>query len=203
MAKKIILVILGNVIIGLGVGLSVYCNLGIDPSTTFFTGVNNQLNLGLGNCITLGNAFLFIPMFIVERKTIHLGTFVNMFAIGYIVQYSSAFFIQTLPVLSFPIRLLVTCCAILTVCIGCGLYLSCNMGQAPWDSVAHLININFPKIKYSTGRMVQDIIALFLGYLMGATLGIASIIFAFFLGPGIHFFKTNFQKLFFAKESQN
>jgi uncharacterized protein len=197
MLKRVLFVFIGNIIIGVGIGLTVYCDLGIDPSTTFFSGINNIINIGLGNCISLGNALLFIPMFMIERKTIHLGTFVNMLGVGYVIQYSSLFFINTLPVLSLPLRFGIMFIAIIIVCIGCGLYLSGNLGQAPWDSLAHLVNKKFPKIKYSTGRMIQDISALILGFFLGAQLGVGSIIFAFCLGPGIQFFRHLFERTFF------
>lgn len=197
MIKKISVIILGNILIGLGVGLTVYCNLGIDPSTTFFSGINHVLNLGLGNCIALGNMILFIPMFMINRKTIHFGTFANMFGIGYIIQYSSQFFLAVLPVTSLVIRLMIMFVAIVITCAGVGLYLSGNLGQAPWDSLAHLVNNKFPKIKYATGRLVQDVIATFIGYLLGAQLGIGTVIFAFCLGPGIQFFQAYFEKTIF------
>lgn len=200
MFKKIFIVILGNILIGVGVGLSVYCNLGIDPSTTFFTGINNVFNLGLGNCIALGNALLFIPMFMIDRKTIHFGTFANMLGIGYVIQYSSLFFNNVLPNTILPIRLIILLVAILITCLGCGLYLSSNLGQAPWDSLAHLINVKLPKVKYATGRLVQDVIATFIGYLLGAPLGIGTVIFASCLGPGIQFFRTYFEKTIFKQD---
>ncbi|MEG0564257.1 hypothetical protein, partial [Anaerorhabdus sp.] len=139
----------------------------------------------------------FIPMFMIDHKTIHLGTFVNMLGVGYVIQYASQFFIANLPVLSLPIRFIIMFIAIIIVCTGCGIYLSGNLGQAPWDSLAHLVNIKFPNIKYSTGRMVQDISALFLGFLLGAQLGVCSFIFAFCLGPGIQVFKQLFERIFF------
>lgn len=197
MFKKIFCVLLGNILIGVGVGLSMYCNLGIDPSTTFFSGINNVLGLGLGNCIALGNILLFIPMFIIDRKTIHFGTFVNMFGIGYVIQYSSQFFISALPVTTLPVRFLILFAAIVITCIGCGLYLSCQLGQAPWDSLAHLINVKFPSIKYATGRLIQDVIATIIGFLLGAPLGIGTVIFSFCLGPGIQFFRDFFEKALF------
>lgn len=197
MLKKIICVLLGNLIIGIGIGVTVYCNFGIDPSTTFFTGINNVVKIGLGNANALGNLFLFIPMLLLDKKTIHLGTFVNMFGIGYIVEFSSLFFISTLPEFGFTIKFIMLLFAILFITIGVGLYLSANMGQSPWDAMGHLVNLCYPKISYSFARIVQDITALSIGMLLRAPLGFGSIIFAFCLGPGINYFKKLFVKILF------
>lgn len=189
MIKRILLVFIGNLIIGVSIGLSVYCNFGIDPSTTFFTGINNIFNIGLGNCIAIGNLFLFIPMYLIDKKTINLGTFVNMFGIGYVVEYSSAMWINILPEFDFLIKLLLLFISLLVICFGIGLYLSANMGQAPWDALGHLFTKMFPKVNYASARMVQDVLAITVGFLLKSPVGFGSLIFAFGLGPGINFFK--------------
>lgn len=197
MIKKLFFLLLGNIFIGIGAATAVFCGLGIDPSTTFFIGMNNIFNLGLGNVTALGNLLLFIPMFIYDRSTIHIGTFVNMLGIGYVIQYFSLFLMNTFPDITLLTRVIVLLSAIFMVCLGAGLYLSCDLGQAPWDAVAHIINIILPKTKYSYVRMIQDLSALTIGFIFHSSIGIASFIFAFFLGPGIQFFKNFFKQRIF------
>ncbi len=194
--------IVGNLILGIGIGIGVYINLGTDPGTTFFLGVSKVFNLGFGNAAAIANCFLFIPMIIFKRSTINLGTFVNMFGIGYTVEITSSFLASSLPELSLLLRLICLLIAVFLVCFGAALYLNCNIGQAPWDAIATIIITYVPKWKYSNVRMIQDLSGLFLGFLMGASIGIASIIFAFFIGPGIGFFSNKFQKANLIFQSQ-
>lgn len=200
MIKKLFFLLLGNVFIGIGAATAVFCGLGIDPSTTFFIGMSNLFSIGLGNITALGNCLLFIPMFIYDRSTIHIGTFVNMLGIGYVIQYFSQFLMNTFPDITMITRVIVLLVAIFMVCLGAGLYLSCDLGQAPWDAIAHIINIILPKTKYSYVRMIQDLIALSIGFLFHSNIGIASFIFAFFLGPGIQFFKGFFKEKIFNED---
>lgn len=188
MKKKILYVLLGNLILGIGIGFGVFANLGTDPGTTLFLGVSKSLKLSLGNSSALINCLLFIPILLYRRHAINLGTFVNMFGLGYIAEYVSGLLSSVVPNLSLIFRFLFLLIAIILICFGAALYLSCNFGQAPWDALAPIVLTFFPKWKYSVVRITQDSLGILIGYFLGASVGIASCIFAFFLGPGIVFF---------------
>lgn len=194
MKRKLFYMILGNLIIGVGIGIGVFVNLGTDPGTTFFLGVSKTFNLGLGNATAIANCVLFIPMFIFKKDTINIGTFVNMLGIGYVVEITSALLSAIIPSINLVARFSLLALAILLLCFGAALYLNCNIGQAPWDAIATIITSYKPQWKYSNVRMIQDCCGLLIGFLLGAEIGIASIIFAFFIGPGISYFGSLIQK---------
>ncbi|MFI3283725.1 MAG: DUF6198 family protein [Erysipelotrichaceae bacterium] len=151
--------------------------------------------MGLGNTNALMNSLLFIPMFLINKKSINIGTFINMFCIGYIVEYTSLFLNLSLGPISLMIRIVLYLFAVLILCVGIGMYLSTNLGQAPWDAVAYLIMQVRKKGNYAKLRMLQDLSALFIGFLLGSVVGVGTFILAFSLGPGINCSRKYFEKL--------
>lgn len=72
---------------------------------------------------------------------------------------------------------------------GCGIYMSCDLGAAPWDRLGQVFEMKSNgKIKYRYVRMVYDCTAIAIGYFTGATVGVATFFFGFFAGPLISFF---------------
>ncbi len=180
--------------IGIGIGCAVFVNLGTDPGTTFFMGISHSSGLTFGTAVALSNSILFIPLFLLDRKIINIGTFVNMFGVGYIVEAIAHFLSKNLPPLPLPFHFIILFVGILLLCLGAALYLNCSLGQSPWDAIGNIVIIYYPQWKYSNIRMIQDLIGLSLGVLLGAEIGIASIIFALFIGPGIGYFSNQIQK---------
>ncbi len=85
LAKRVIWVILANVILGLGISLLRLSSFGTDPFTCMNLGVSSYLPIGYGTYQMLFNLLLFIPVFILDRKSFGIGALINMLLLGYIV----------------------------------------------------------------------------------------------------------------------
>ena len=77
--------------------------------------------------------------------------------------------------------------------LGVSMYITCDLGQGPYDGIAPAIDRQFPKISYHTFRVAQDVLAIMLALVLTGfdlSLGIVAIgtiIMGFFLGPIIGF----------------
>lgn len=194
MNKRIIYVFLGNIGIGISVAMCMFANFGTDPFNTFARGVNNILNIGLGTTLVIINIFLFVIMFIFDKKNIGLGTLLNCFGVGYVTEYFYYFlnYLDNSP--SLIIRIVLLIIGIVGVCASVGLYMACEYGNAPWDDLGIIITERNPKITYKTPRLIQDITAVIIGYTLSATVGIATLLLAFCLGPLINLSTDYFKK---------
>ena len=74
------------------------------------------------------------------------------------------------------------------------MYITCDLGQCPYDGIAPSLRRRFPRYSYRTYRVVQDIITILLALILirfDLSLGIialGTVIMGFFVGPIVGFF---------------
>jgi uncharacterized membrane protein YczE len=129
------------------------------------------------------------------RKFIGIGTFVNWFLIGYVVEvmlWLSSRFLT--PSESFWGRLPLVILGVLIISLGVSLYQTSNAGIAPYDSLALIMDERIKKLPYFWCRMICDATSVVLCLLTGGLVGLGTFLSAFCLGPFIHFFNQRISK---------
>ena len=91
-SRRIMMSIVGVVVCGISVGIFKTAALGIDPFQTFMAGVDKVIPIPFGTLYVITNIILLSFSLIVDRHNIGLATFINLFLLGYIVEWSYAFF---------------------------------------------------------------------------------------------------------------
>ena len=81
--------LIGNVILGMGAGMLRAADFGVDPYQCFVLGIDKVLKLGYGTTFVIVNAVFLVLMLLLARKMLNAGTLVNMFFLGYIIDFSS------------------------------------------------------------------------------------------------------------------
>ena len=76
------------------------------------------------------------------------------------------------------------------MCFGSSLYFTGDLGVSTYDAVA-LILSEKKMVRFQYCRVGSDFICTILGYLLGATIGIGTVVTAFFMGPIIAVFNRN------------
>ncbi len=195
--KRIMMTVVGNIFIGLGIGIFRFAALGNDPYTA--------MNLSLAVCVGLSypvfqilfNLGAFVIQLIWGRELIGIGTIVNAFFLGYIVD----FFYHVLLLLPWtPVALwqsiIVVCMGVIICSFGLSLYQTSNVGVAPYDALSLITQKKLPKIPYFWHRMFDDALAALISFVStGFTnIGVGSLVSAFGLGPFIHFFDKHFSE---------
>ena len=189
MRYRILFLLFGNVLIGLGIGLSLYINFGTDSLTALYVGFSNYIPLSYGTIYVLANCFFFLIVFLFDKKKINVGTVLNMTMNGYIGEFvygvlenideSPAFILRCV---LLPIFLCIMAC-------GVAMYMSPSLGEAPWDALTTIVTQKLKK-PFRIIRSTMDTSCLIIGVLLGAPFGFASIILSFFSGPLIQFFRV-------------
>lgn len=88
---RIVLCVLGTILCGVSVGFFKYAAFGVDPFTSFVSGLDKVSPIEYGLLYIVINAVLLIVSLIFDRRMIGLGTIVNLFLVGYLAQYSQQF----------------------------------------------------------------------------------------------------------------
>ena len=79
--KRILMMLIGNVILGTGAGMLRAADFGVDPYQCFVLGIDKALKLGYGTTFVIVNAVFLVLMLVLARKMLNVGTLVNMFLI--------------------------------------------------------------------------------------------------------------------------
>jgi len=186
----------GVTICGFSVGMFSFSAFGMDPFQVLAHGIWKLTPLGFGLLYTIINLIMLLVVFLVDRHKIGLGTFMNIFLVGYLVQFSSWLYETLIPAPSILMKALFLIFGVVIMCFGSALYFTGDLGVSTYDAVS-LIMAEKQVAKFHYCRVGTDLICTLIGGLllylktgMGVftILGIGTIVTAFFMGPLIAFF---------------
>ena len=176
----VIILCLGLILFGLGESLIITASAEMSPWTVLAEGLSMTTGLSIGALtfiISLGVLLLWIPL----KQQAGVGTILNVIIIAAVIEWS-------LPYLPHPetyaIQIIQAIIGTLVVGIASGIYLIANLGPGPRDGLM----TGFQKITnlpIAWVRVLLEITVISIGYALGGTIGLATIIFAFGIGPAV------------------
>lgn len=184
------------------------CSLfGVDPFQTFMGGLDAVVPIQFGTLYVIANLVLLSFSFFADRHYVGLATFVNLFFLGYVAQYSQAFLNWVFPEPHLGIRLVFLVIAVVVMCLSSAFYFTADLGVSTYDAVSLIISRTWHKMEFKYCRIVSDLVCVVIGvalYLFsgqgwkGVTsiVGIGTIITAFCMGPLIEFFNVHVARPF-------
>ena len=171
---------IGLFLFGLGESVLVVSEYGVTPWTVLAEGVAKKINIGIGLSTFFISVIVFIFWFPLNLKP-GLGTIMNILIIAITMGIS-------IPFLSFINDifngLFLSFFGTLLVGFGSGIYLIANLGPGTRDGLMTGISKKYNK-PISLVRFSIEFFVVFLGWVLGGTLGIGTIIFAVFIGPSV------------------
>ncbi len=192
--------VLGVLICGMSVGLFKLAAYGVDPFQSFVAGMNQAIPISFGTLYTAINICLLLFALIFDRHYIGIATFVNLFLLGYVAQYSLEGLLYLFPNLGMFGRAVSLLLGIVIMCFASAFYFTADLGVSTYDAVALIISHTWKVGKFKYNRIICDLVCVVIGsalYLLAggkelfASVGIGTIITAFFMGPLIDFFNVN------------
>jgi len=173
---------LGLVLFGVSCAMIVASGLGLGPWDVFHQGLSEQIGIQLG-WVVIGVGLAVLLLWIPLRQRPGIGTISNAIVIGLVID-------ATLTVLSQQGSLVARAGLLVVGVIGSGiatgLYIGAGLGPGPRDGLmtglaarGHSIRV----VRTSIGLTV-----LVVGWLLGGTVGIGTVLYALSIGPLAHFF---------------
>lgn len=197
--KQILFAILGNLIIGFSIGILRLSKLGVDPLSFMNSGFSDFLNKDFGTVITVTNFILIVIVFLGHRKSIGLGTVINMATVGYSADFSYMI-LKFLDNDKFLVNFIILIIGINIMSIGVGIYLEANLGASAYDAMPYVVNNALKKdFSYKYTRIVLDVICIVVGLIFGEKIGIGTIFLGFLSGPLIVFYREKAKNIIFKK----
>ena len=168
--NRMIMMIVGVLLQGLGLSLLINLELGTDPCSCLTQGVTNYLPLSFGTCQLLCHLVTFAFVIRFDLSQIGFGTIGNMVCLGYISDFFRWIWSMVLPADFFEQKLI---CYVLLVpvlavfCIGAATYMSAGLGSSPYDALPFIISEHNKKISFKLIRMLWDIAFMVGGLILG------------------------------------
>ena len=168
----------GLSLFGLGEGLLIVSFTGASPWSVLAQGISLNVNLSIGT-ITLLISIAVLILWIPLGQKPGMGTIFNALIIAIMIDVC----IKYVPTPSNYIhQLLLAVISVIMVGIGGGIYLVSNLGAGPRDGL--MIGLqkltNFP---IAVVRGTLEISVVSVGWYLGGTVGVGTLLFAFGIGP--------------------
>ncbi|MCH1525725.1 MAG: hypothetical protein L7S06_05045 [Candidatus Actinomarina sp.] len=175
--RKLLQVLLGTTLIGTGVALNFSSKLGLGPWGVFHEGISLNTTLSFGSAIIATGVFvtfLWIPL----KQRPGIATFVDIFWIGTVADLVIGLDLDPESLLLKWIFVFIG-----IICIGSGtaIYVGADMGSGPRDGV--MVGLESKGLKIGMARNIIEVTALALGWLLGGTVGLSSVVIAISIGP--------------------
>ena len=168
----------GLSLFGLGEGLLIVSFTGASPWSVLAQGISLNVNLSIGTITLLIRVAVLILWIPLGQKP-GMGTMFNALIIAIMIDLC----IKYVPTPSNYIhQLLLAVISVIMVGIGGGIYLVSNLGAGPRDGL--MIGLqkltNFP---IAVVRATLEISVVSIGWYLGGTVGVGTLLFAFGIGP--------------------
>lgn len=196
---RVIILMIGLTIAHLGVTLFILADLGSDPFNVLVQGIFRTIsNIVNVSFITHGRVHIVIcfliilALLVVDKSYIKIGTVLCMIFGGPIIDI---FTVVLAPIFaisdSFIFKLIMLALGCMILAYGMTIVIKSEAGTGPNDLVSVVISDKTKK-KFSVIRIIVDVSFVAVGFALGGSLGIGTIICAFCVGPVAgHFLPIN------------
>lgn len=181
MPRRIVQLLVGLFLYGAGCALTVEAGLGVDPWTVFAQGLSVRTGIGIG-WITNIVGFFVLLLWIPLRQKPGVGTIANILLVGTSMQVVLG---AVPPVSGFVAQFATLLGGIVLVAIASGLYIGAHFGPGPRDGLMTGMHARLGWPIWLC-RALVEVSVLIVGWLLGGTVGIGTVLFAVLIGPLVH-----------------
>ena len=170
--------IFGLTIFGLGEGLLILSTTGNSPWSVLAEGISLNSSLSIGAAtffVSVGVLFLWIFL----KQKPGLGTIFNIIVIAAMIDFTLNYF---QPPSSLFTKYFLAVLSVILVGLGSGIYLVANLGPGPRDGLMTGLT-KTTNLPIALVRAFLEITVVIIGWYLGGTVGIGTLIFAFGIGP--------------------
>lgn len=188
--KRVIILCIGLIIAHLGVTLFLLADIGADPFNVLIQGLFRTISGAVKwGFITHGRVhvaisiLIIIALLFIDKLYIKIGTLICMSCGGPIIDFFNwilaPFFADGMGIVLKVIVNILGCCIL---AFGMTIVIKSEAGTGPNDLVAVVIGDKIKK-KFSIIRIIVDVCFAVVGFVLGGTIGLGTVICAFVVGP--------------------
>ena len=187
---RILILMVGLTIAHLGVTLFLLTELGSDPFNVLIQGLFRTLSAWTGwRVLSHGRVHIAVSLLIIlillltDRRYIKVGTVLCMVCGGPIIDFFTLLLTPLFPQdMALPLRIAILAAGCVILAYGMTIVIKSDAGTGPNDLVAIVISDKL-HAKFSLVRIIVDACFIAVGWLLGGTFGIGTVICAALVGP--------------------
>lgn len=189
-------VLLGTLICGLGIQLELFSGAGVDPLTMFEEGLGRTTGVATGT-IALGvNCVMLLLALLLNRKNIWVGTVITVFCLGPSINLFAGLMagMGMLPPAGWLGKLAMNVAGVFLCGAGIAIYMLPDYGVGAMEAVMIFLaeKLHLP---YGPVRIAMDCTWGVLGFFLGGTLGLGTVIGAIGIGASMDFCYRRLRKV--------
>ncbi|WP_233193112.1 YitT family protein [Cryobacterium sp. Y29] len=178
MTRRLIQLLIGLFLYGIGIALIVRAGIGVAPWDVLTQGIDNHTQLGFG-LITILLSGVVLVLWIPIRQKPGAGTLLNAVLVGPAADVG----LWLIPAdLDLWARIVLFAVGLLTVAVATGLYIGAHFGPGPRDGLMTGLHKR-TGWKIWIVRTGIEVIVLGIGWALGGNVGIGTALFAVLIGP--------------------
>jgi uncharacterized membrane protein YczE len=178
LAARLPRLLLGLVLFGIGIAVMVVANLGLSPWEVLHQGISRNTGIPIGT-VGIITGVLVLVLWIPLHERIGIGTILNVILIGLVVDLTLWFMPETID--ETWLRWILMLGGTVASAFGSGLYIGTGLGPGPRDGL--MMGLERKGINVGIARIGIEVSVLVIGWLMGGTVGVGTVVFAFGVGP--------------------
>ena len=182
MRVRLVQLYAGLVLYGISSSLLVLAGLGLDPWDVLHQGLSRTFGLAIGTwaiLVGLVVLLLWIPL----RQRPGIGTVSNVVLVGLTMNVVLG---HVHPPHAMPVRVACLVVGVLLNGIATGAYIGAGLGPGPRDGL--MTGLARRGYSLRTVRTAIELVVLAVGFLLGGTVGIGTVVYAVSIGPLAHLF---------------
>ena len=176
---RLLYVVLGQMLFGLGVSMTIMANVGYAPWEVFHAGLGNVMGLTIGVVSIIAGAVILIIVTALGEK-IGLGTILGMTLTGVFIDLT--LYIGFIPLAEeFYIGVIMLIGGLFVISLGTYFYIKSAFGAGPRDNLM-VVMTRKTKLPVGLCRGAVEALATLIGWLLGGMVGYGTIISAVAVG---------------------
>lgn len=172
----------GLALYGVGIGLQIESHLGGSPWDVFHQGLSIHMRLSIGTWIILVGALVML-LWIPLRQRPGIGTVSNVVFLGLFAD--AAMWLAPTPE-PLAARWAYLLLGVVATGAATGLYIGAGLGPGPRDGL--MTGLSRLGLSIRSARTIIEVTVLTIGWLLGGTVGLGTVVFALAIGPLSQFF---------------
>lgn len=174
---RLVKLVFGLFLFALGSFLTIQANIGLASWEAFSMGLAYLTDQTYGNILII-SGFVILLVDVALKEKIGFGTILNTILIGTFVDLIQA--VDLIPQMNnFFSGVLMLLLGQLSICIGSYFYIGASLGCGPRDALMVALGKRLPKVPIGIVRGVIEGTVLLIGWLLGAKVGIGTVISVF------------------------
>lgn len=192
--KRLVLMLIGVVLMGIGVAILNLTDFGVDPYAAFSYGMSELLGISFGTTELVFNALLLLLVIFSDRTKLGFGTIGNMVIVGYTADFTT-YILGKMGIThldSMIVRILVMLITLAIFIFAVALYVNAGLGASAYDVLPYIIHeklckITSKNIHFKFVRMGFDAVFTLLGFVLHGAAGVITVLMVIALGPTIEY----------------